>query len=75
MPHTICYLHNLVFKNRRVSASDLAQGLSVETVTDHTVRGTLYKVYEQEHEKKPDECWQYILWRVIYQNYITQAHC
>ena len=82
-------MHNSLFtqpciENRRASASDLAQGLSVEigvSVTAQTVRRTLHEVnlygrrpkrkladktarlnFAKEHEKKPDEYWQHILW-------------
>uniref|UniRef100_A0A4W6C3Z8 Uncharacterized protein n=1 Tax=Lates calcarifer TaxID=8187 RepID=A0A4W6C3Z8_LATCA len=56
--HTYHYLCNLALKNRWISASDLAQGLSVETgfsVTDHKVRRTLQevKLYGRRPRRKP----------------------
>lgn len=40
-PCTIHYLRNLVWNTRQVNASNMAQGLTVESVSDRTVRRTL----------------------------------
>lgn len=57
-PRTVRYLHNLALKNRRASASDLAQGLSTEigvSVTAQTMQRTLHNVnlYGRRPRKKP----------------------
>lgn len=56
--HTIRYLCNLAWKNRQASASNLAQGLSVEicvSVTAQTVQRTLHEVnvYGRRPRRKP----------------------